>query len=330
MGFKNIQENTLAPEEFFVQTTYIKWKSRSGVKIIFLLLILHWFWLIALSATGAGFLIVYLLFFLPILIAFIINEKLLLPWVRKLIFWFGTKQKIKKIFNRLPVIDFGDYWYLQESRNDKNFNNIIPDQLNSAKIFDFLIWFPASVAVVGRLYSWLAVENNIISNGNANELVLIVGLLLGPMLFITIWVPIWVLEDSGFKVVSVAGWSSKSNSDLSQQISSVGSLAGIFRALVAYPIGIGSFVWLRDNVSFLLQDNGGIASAVSQMGDNSSLLGIIISSINNTFQSYLLVIVVIILLLFLLLGPLYLAYLIYLSRYHTQAINNFRREVLIY
>ncbi|MHA2364477.1 MAG: hypothetical protein ACXAC7_11000 [Candidatus Hodarchaeales archaeon] len=340
MGFWNIKNrpDNYLTEDFFVKNVPINWKSKSGLHILGFIALLHIFWIFFFTVAPGIALIFYLFFFLPILFAIYINQKFLISWLRKLIFAFTRQNKLKKIFNTLPVVDFGDYWFLQETRQDKDFNNIFPDQLGRNKIVDLLILFPASIIAIARILSWLFVENEFFGPPAEFSDVLWLMFLFGPLLFVVIYIPIWVLEDSGFRVVSVAGFSTQKDdvsktefnpSEFKERISGVNSLASVFRALVAYPIGLGSFVWLRDNLKVIFPESKDQPVNTNHFDENS-IVQVFLNTVSTEFTSYIQVVIVIVILLLFLIGPLYLAVLYYLVKFHGNAVNDFRKEALIY
>ncbi len=275
------------------------------------------FLLLDVAYFGGGVTVItYLAWMVAFFVAWFILVKINILHYMGRTLYYVARWNVFKFFNLLPGIDSGDFWVVEEYGE--------PIDLSSRKhwvrfmkrkSFDFFILFPGTFAFLMRIFIWL-----IDKDGNVSELSIVLGIFLFPLAYFLLMIPIWIIEDSGIKIVEKRAIIYQEFDDENlfstsmETIEDVTTLGRVFRRLVTYFVGIPSLFWFADRV---------IQASKEQVSGNR-VLDPIVQYATNVVGATIVIFIIIVAGFPL----LYLSTILYYNKYHEKYVNDLRVSAL--
>ncbi len=243
----------------------------------------------------------------------------LLEHANNLLFKIGQFKGIRWL-QVLPGIEFGDMWVVEEIAEPLDLSAFRGwKTFIKRKAIDYVILFPGTLMFLIRLFTWIIDKDA----ESISDLTYGLSLILFPIVYFLIFIPIWTIDDSGIKAVNkkeikITTDHIQTENDLSNEvIEEVSTLGRIFRGTVTYFIGLPSLFWFIDRV-ILSEENNQLSAAERSF----------LSPVYQSFTGFILVLAVALLILFLGFPGLYLGTLYYYHKYHQYYVNNLRIHAL--
>ncbi len=303
-------------DTFFMKVHPLRFKSQPFAISVILVSV---FFLLDFATFGGGIIFVlYLWWIIAFFIVWFILVKINVLNVMGRVLYLIASRDVFRILNILPGIDMGDLWIVEEHGEPIDLSSRRDwFRLMKKKSFDFIILFPGTFAFMMRVFIWL-----IDKDAEASDLSLALGFFLFPMVYFLIVIPIWIIDDSGIKIVEKKNISYEIDSVADgeadrrslETIEDVTTLGRVFRQLITYFIGIPSLIWFADRV---IQTSRSSSSS-------STVIGPIVQYATSVVGAAI-VVVIIILAGFPL---LYVGTMLYYNRYHGKYVNSLRVKAL--
>ncbi len=315
--FKKKRAEALSFDDIYFMRV-IPMKVRSLPFLISVMLVLVFLFLDFAMFGGGVTLVTYLWWIIAFFVVWFILVKINVLDVMGRLLYFIASRNVFKVMNLLPGIDMGDLWIVEEYGEPINLSSRRDwFRLMKRKSFDFIILFPGTFAFVMRVFIWLIDKDKEVSTES-----IVLGIFLFPMLYFLVVIPIWIIDDSGIKIVekkSITYVTTMDSMDAMNQnaretIEEVTTLGRVFRGLVTYFVGVPSLLWFADRV---------IQSA-STASEKNQFIAPVIQYATNVVGAAI-VIVIIIIAGFPL---LHVGTMLYYNRYHAKYVNSLRVKAL--